>query len=68
MYNIYENSLDLFTPDKQKVSERVEIDDVNDPRIDNAVGGLMLPNCAKTSNSSRVYIPNLMSTTILKPR
>ena len=38
VYNIYEHSLDLFTPDKQKVSERVEIDDINDPRIDAAVG------------------------------
>ena len=38
VYNIYEHSLDLFTPDKQKVSERVEIDDVNDPAIDAAVG------------------------------
>lgn len=38
VYNIYEHSLDLFTPDKQKVSERVEISDVNDSRIDEAVG------------------------------
>lgn len=38
VYNIYEKNLDLFAPDKQKVSERVEIDDVNDPRIDEAVG------------------------------
>ena len=38
VYNIYEHSLDLFTPDKQKVSERVEIDDINDSRIDQAVG------------------------------
>jgi len=38
VYNIYEHSLDLFTPDKQKVSERVEIDDINDQRIDEAVG------------------------------
>ena len=38
VYNIYENGLDLFTPDKQKATERVEIDDVNDPRIDAAVG------------------------------
>ena len=38
VYNIYEHSLDLFTPNKQTVSERVEIDDVNDPRIDEAVG------------------------------
>ncbi|MDE6541700.1 MAG: peptide chain release factor 3, partial [Muribaculaceae bacterium] len=38
VYNIYENTLDLFTPDKQKVSERVEIDDVNDARVDAAIG------------------------------
>ncbi|MDE6693040.1 MAG: peptide chain release factor 3, partial [Muribaculaceae bacterium] len=38
VYNIFEHGLDLFTPDKQKVSERVEIDDINDPRIDEAVG------------------------------
>ncbi|MDE6315191.1 MAG: peptide chain release factor 3, partial [Muribaculaceae bacterium] len=37
-FNIFEHSLDLFTPDKQRVSERVEIDSVNDPRIDEAVG------------------------------
>lgn len=38
VYNIYERSLDLFTPDKQRVSERVEIENVNDPRVDEAVG------------------------------
>ncbi len=38
VYNIFEHTLDLFTPDKQKVSERVEISDVNDTRIDQAVG------------------------------
>ena len=38
VYNIFENSLDLFTPDKQKVTERVEIESVADPRIDEAVG------------------------------
>lgn len=38
VYNIYEHTLDLFTPNKQRVSERVEIDDVDDPRIDEAVG------------------------------
>lgn len=26
MYNIYEQRLDLFTPDKQKVTEKVEVD------------------------------------------
>ncbi len=38
VYNIYEHSLDLFTPDKQRVSERVEIDDINSSLIDEAVG------------------------------
>ncbi|MBR4722575.1 MAG: GTP-binding protein, partial [Muribaculaceae bacterium] len=38
VYNIYQNSLDLFTPDKQKVTERVEIDSVDDPRIDENIG------------------------------
>ena len=38
VYNIYENSLDLFTPSKTQVTERVEIESVDDPRIDEAVG------------------------------
>ena len=38
VYNIYENSLDLFTPNKQTISERVAIDNIDDPRIDEAVG------------------------------
>jgi len=40
VYNIYEQSLDLFTPNKQKVSERVEIEDINDSRIDEHVGDI----------------------------
>ncbi|MDD2961746.1 MAG: peptide chain release factor 3 [Muribaculaceae bacterium] len=38
VYNIYEKSLDLFTPNKQKVTERIEIDDINDTTIDASVG------------------------------
>ena len=38
VYNIYEHGLDLFTPSKQTVSERVEIDDVNSPDVDRLVG------------------------------
>jgi peptide chain release factor 3 len=38
VYNIYEHSLNLFKPDKQHVTERVEIDDINDKSIDTAVG------------------------------
>lgn len=38
VYNIYEHGLDLFTPSKQTISERVEISDLADPRIDELVG------------------------------
>ncbi len=38
VYNIFERSLDLFTPSKTQVTERVEIENVNDRRIDEAVG------------------------------
>lgn len=38
VYNIYGKRLDLFTPSKQTVTERVEIDDINSPEIDRRVG------------------------------
>ena len=38
VYNLYEHGLDLFTPSKQTISERVEIDDVNSPLVDELVG------------------------------
>ena len=38
VYNIYEHTLNLFKPDKQHVTDRVEINDINDPAIDAAVG------------------------------
>jgi len=38
VYNIYEHGLDLFTPSKQTISERVEIADVTDPLVDELVG------------------------------
>ncbi|MCD7722090.1 MAG: peptide chain release factor 3 [Prevotellaceae bacterium] len=37
VYNIYERRLDLFTPDKQKVTERVEID-IRGDELDRQVG------------------------------
>ncbi|MCQ2243038.1 MAG: peptide chain release factor 3 [Bacteroidaceae bacterium] len=37
VYNIYENKLDLFTPDKQRVTEKVEID-INSAELDERVG------------------------------
>ncbi len=38
VYNIYEQGLDLFTPSKQTISERVEISDVTSPEVDRLVG------------------------------
>lgn len=38
VYNIYEKTLDLFRPDKQRATERLEITNINDPQIDNQVG------------------------------
>lgn len=38
VYNIFENSLDLFTPSKQKVTERIEITDLDDKTIDDNIG------------------------------
>ncbi|MDO5447696.1 MAG: peptide chain release factor 3 [Prevotellaceae bacterium] len=37
VYNIYENKLDLFTPDKQRVTEKVEVD-VDSEELDRHVG------------------------------
>ena len=38
VYNIFEQKLDLYTPNKQVVTESVEIKDVNDPELDARVG------------------------------
>ena len=37
VYNIYEQKLDLFTPDKQRVTEKVEVD-INSDELDTRVG------------------------------
>ena len=37
VYNIYEQKLDVFTPDKQRVTEKVEID-INSSQLDERVG------------------------------
>ena len=37
VYNIYEGKLDLFTPDKQRVTEKVEVD-INSQDLDQIVG------------------------------
>ncbi len=38
VYNIFERKLDLYTPNKQVVTESIEIQDVNDTRLDEFVG------------------------------
>lgn len=37
VYNIYEDKLDLFTPDKQRVTEKVEVD-INSADLDGHIG------------------------------
>ncbi|MCF8454256.1 MAG: peptide chain release factor 3 [Pedobacter sp.] len=38
VYNIYRNNLELFTPNKQTISESVEIADLHDKKLDLLVG------------------------------
>lgn len=38
VYNIYGHRLDLFTPSKQTVTERVEIKDINSTELDDQIG------------------------------
>ena len=38
VYNIFQRTLDLYTPDKTHVTESIRYDDVNDPGIDSLVG------------------------------
>lgn len=38
VYNIYGHRLDLFTPSKQTVTERVEIKDINSSELDDQIG------------------------------
>lgn len=38
VYNIFEEKLDLYTPNKQFVTESVAIDDLSDPKLDELVG------------------------------
>ena len=38
VYNIYEQNLNLFTPNKQVVTERIELTDVNSPKLETYIG------------------------------
>ena len=38
VYNIYEQKLDLYTPSKQYVTEKIEFNDINNPELENHIG------------------------------
>lgn len=38
VYNIYEQSLNLFTPSKQEITETIEFKDINNPELDEIIG------------------------------
>lgn len=38
VYNIFQHTLDLYTPDKTHVTESIRYDDINNPEIDSLVG------------------------------
>jgi len=38
VYNIYKENLQLFTPNKQSISESIELSDINSPELDKLVG------------------------------
>ncbi len=38
VYNIYEQKLDLYTPNKQHITESVAFDDINNPELEKYVG------------------------------
>ncbi|MBQ9340561.1 MAG: peptide chain release factor 3 [Paludibacteraceae bacterium] len=38
VYNIFQRTLDLYTPDKTHVTESIRYDDINNPEIDSLVG------------------------------
>jgi len=38
VYNIFKDNLQLYTPNKQTISESVELKDINDPELDKLVG------------------------------
>ncbi|GHV27030.1 peptide chain release factor 3 [Bacteroidia bacterium] len=39
VYNIYEEKLDLYTPNKQKITESIQIKELNDPELEKQIGG-----------------------------
>lgn len=39
VYNIYEQQLELFTPNKQSISNSISLSDINSPELDKLVGG-----------------------------
>ena len=71
VYNIYEKKLDLFTPDKQRVTEKVEIDIDNTSmlrRLPMSLANKMPHDCTMTWNSWTECIPILMSRHTVRQR
>ena len=64
VYNIYEGKLDLFTPDKQRVTDKVEVD-IDSSELDEPTTHR---SCATTWSWSTAFTPSSMSTTIGMPR
>ena len=56
VYNIYEQKLDLFTPDKQKVTEKVEVD-INSSDLEAHVGICLVGNKIKKMRPWHMQLP-----------
>lgn len=66
VYNIYEQKLDLFAPDKQKVTEKVEVD-IHSDALEATWDRTTPPSCAKTWSSFPESTRNSTSTIISQP-
>ena len=67
VYNIYEQKLDLFTPDKQRVTEKVSVE-LGSADLDRHIGEPTPPSCATTWNWSTASIPSSTSRPTARPR
>ncbi len=59
VYNIYEHQLNLFTPNKQRVTEKVEVD-IQSKELDERVGSVRQISCAKNWNWWMAFIQSSM--------
>lgn len=59
VYNIYEQNLNLFTPNKQVVTERIELTDVNSPELETYIGEQDAEKLRADLELVEASIPNL---------